>query len=204
MIDTGAFPVVIGFVIFVAILVPNILLLITYRKYRRISKLLPDPGAIGRTQPKTIDAKRGALASFLLDDWKKLPDGEIEVTRHALWTAMLLEAASDGNIDHREMQFVADLFGRMAGSEMDFRPVIQSAELVHNDKRSALSEIAKAREVSDASKAQILAGAFLVSVSDHTLSERETDCLGDIADALAIGRRDRKAMFAGITKRFGV
>lgn len=204
MFDSGTIPVIIGFVIFVAILVPNILLLITYRKYKRISKLLPDAGAIGRTQPETIDARRGAHASLLLDDWEKLPEAEIEVTRHALWTAMLLEAASDGDIDHREMQFVADLFGRLAGSEMDFRPVIQAAELVHSDKRSALSEIAKARKVSDASKEQILAGAFLVSVSDHALSERETDCLGDIADALAIGRRDRKAMFAAITERFGV
>jgi len=117
---------------------------------------------------------------------------------------MLLEAAADGNIDHREMQFVADLFGKLAGAEMDFRPVIKSAELVHGNKKAALTEIAKAGKLSTTAKEHILAGAFLVSISDHALSERETDCLGDIAEALAMGRRDRKATLQGITKRFGV
>ena len=117
---------------------------------------------------------------------------------------MLLEAAADGSIDHREMRFVADLFGRMAGKDVDFRPVIQAAELVQNDKKSALAEIAKAAKVSAPSKEHILAGAFLVSASDHALTESETDCLGHIADALAISQRDRKAILEGITKRLDV
>ena len=117
---------------------------------------------------------------------------------------MLLEAASDSSIDHREMKFVADLFGRMAGSEMEFTPVIKAAELVQSDKKSALKDIAKAREFSAECKEHILAGAVLVSVSDHALTATETACLGDIADALAIGKRDRKAILEGITRRLEI
>jgi uncharacterized tellurite resistance protein B-like protein len=94
------------------------------------------------------------------------------------------------------------LFGQIVGNELDFRPVIKAAELVQSDKKSALSEISKAETVSDTAKQQILAGAFLVSVSDHALTPHETDCLVRIADALAISRRDRKAMLEEITARF--
>lgn len=204
MFTLDRFTVVVAFIILAAILIPNILLLITYRKYKRLAKALPNPNALKQAQPGALDEKRSALAARLLEDWSRLPEEEIALTRHALWTAMLLEAASDGSIDHREMRFVADLFGRMAGNELDFRPVIQAAELVQRDRKTALAEIAKARKVSKASKEQILGGAFLVSISDHALAETETQCLGDIADALAISRRDRKAMFEGFTRRFGI
>lgn len=204
MDDLGPIPVLIGSIVFAAILIPNVLLFVTYRKYRRIAKLLPSPDAIKLAQPEAIDDRRTLLAAALLDGWASIPEAEKDVTRDALWTAMLLEAAADGNIDHREMQFVADLFGKLAGTEMDFRPVIKSAELVHENKKAALTEIAKAGKLSTTAKEHILAGAFLVSISDHALSERETDCLGDIAEALAMGRRDRKATLQGITERFGI
>ena len=204
MFNLDIFPVLIGFIILVAILVPSIFLLILYKKYIRLKKTLPDPSSIEQTEPGMIDEKRRLLASNLLDGWSKVPADEVEVTRHALWTAMLLEAASDGSIDHREMRFVADLFGQMGGDKIDFRPVIKAAELVESDKKSALREISRASKVSNASKEHILAGAFLVSVSDHALTESETACLGNIADALALHQRERKAIFEGITKRFGI
>jgi len=204
MYDLSELPVLIGFIILIAIFVPSVLLLFLYKKYLRLAKTLPNQSSIEQTQPEKLDEKRTLLASNLLDGWPEIPAHEIEVTRHALWTAMLLEAASDGSIDHREMRFVADLFGKMAGKEMDFRPVISAAELVQNDKKSALIEISKASKVSNASKEHILAGAFLVSVSDHALTDSETACLGNIADALAINQREREALFEGITKRFGI
>lgn len=204
MYNLDILPVLIGFIILVAILVPSILLLILYKKYLRIEKALPKQSYIEQAKPEILDEKRALLASNLLDGWSEIPAHELEVTRHALWTAMLLEAASDGSIDHREMRFVADLFGKMAGNQIDFRPVIKAAELVQSDKKSSLTEISKASKVSNASKEHILAGAFLVSISDHALTESETACLGDIADALAINQRERKVMFEGITKRFGI
>jgi uncharacterized tellurite resistance protein B-like protein len=204
MYNLDTLPIIIGLIILIAIFVPSILLLILYKKYLRIAKALPDQASIEQAQPETLDKKRALLASNLLDGWSEIPADELEVTRHALWTAMLLEAASDGSIDYREMRFVADLFGQMAGNEIDFRPVIKAAELVQNDKKTALSDISKASRVSIASKEHILAGAFLVSVSDHALTESETACLGDIANALSINQRDRKAIFEDITKRFGI
>ncbi len=204
MFNLDSLPVFIAFIVIAAILIPSTLLLIVYKKYLRLAKTLPNPESIERAQPEMIDEKRGLLAATLLDGWSKVPANEVEVTRHALWTAMLLVAASDGSIDHREMRFVADLFGQMGGDKIDFRPVIKAAELVESDKKSALKDISKAARVSTASKEHILAGAFLVSVSDHELRESETACLGNIADALAINRREREAIFEDITKRFGI
>jgi uncharacterized membrane protein YebE (DUF533 family) len=204
MYNLDVLPVLVGFIILIAIFVPSILLLVLYKKYLRIAKALPDKASIEQAQPEMLDEKRALLASNLLDGWSEIPADEMEVTRHALWTAMLLEAASDGSIDHREMRFVADLFGQMAGNEIDFRPVIKAAELVQNDKKTALNDISKASRVSKTSKEHILAGAFLVSVSDHALTESETACMGDIANALSINQRDREAMFEDITKRFGI
>lgn len=202
MFNSQTFPVILGLILLIAILVPNVLLWITYRKYKRVAKALPEPRELKNTQADRIDEKRAGLTARLLDDWASVSDQELEATHDALWTAMLLEAASDGSIDHREMKFVADVFGRMAGKEMDFRPVITAAELVQSDKKTALSDISKAKMVSDAAKQQILAGAFLVSVSDHALTAQETDCLVRIADALAISQRDRQDMLKEITARF--
>ncbi len=204
MFDSELFPIIVALFIVAAILIPCIALFILYRRYQKLAKTLPSPFTIQQTGEKTLVERQQALTSTLLEGWAKLPADEVEVSRHALWTAMLLEAASDGSIDHREMKFVADLFGRMSGEKMNFRPVIHAAELVERDKKSALGEIAKARGVSDASKEHILAGAFLVTICDHALTEGETACLGDIAGALGISQNDRKAIFAGITERFGL
>lgn len=204
MLNFDNIPVVIGFIIIIAILTPSILLLMMYKKYLRLAKALPDPSSIEQAQPEMIDEKRVLLASNLLDGWSKVPADEVEVMRKALWTAMLLEAASDGSIDHREMMFVADLFGQISGDKIDFKPVIKAAELVESDQKSALRDISRASGVSFDSKKHILAGAFMVSVSDHALTESETHCLGAIADALKINKRERKTIFEGITKQFGI
>ena len=204
MFVVEVWPVVIGFIVIVAILIPCVSVLRVYSRYRKVAKALPTPRSVDQAKSVTLDEKRDRLASGLLDDWQKLPQHEIELTRHALWMAMLLEAVSDGSIDRREMNFVADLFGKLAGNIVGARPVMEAAEQILGDQRSALSEISKASGISDLSKEYILAGAFLVSVSDHTLAESETDCLGDIADALAVSQRQRKAIFQSITKRFGI
>ena len=202
MFELQTIPVLVGFVLLVAIVLPTVLLWITYRKYKRIARALPDAQALGAMAPGDFGERHARLTARLLEDWAGVPEDELEMTRHALWTAMLLEAAADGSIDNREMQFIAALFGRMAGSKMDFAPVISAAGLVQRDSRSALGEVAKAKGISWASKQQVLAGAFLVSVSDHELAPQETDCLVKIADALSLSRRDRKAMLEEITRRF--
>lgn len=195
-------PVVAGVVILLAILIPNILLWITYQKYKRVAKALPDAGSITAAGAPEIEQRRAALKMRLLQDWATIPEAEVGLARHALWTAMLLEAASDGSIDHREMQFVADLFGSMSGAQMDFRPVIKAAEQVHGEKKAAMAEIGKAKGLSSLAKQQILAGAFLVSVCDHALTDHELDCLMRISDALNIGQRERKRMLTEIRERF--
>ncbi|MEC9367174.1 MAG: TerB family tellurite resistance protein [Pseudomonadota bacterium] len=200
--STETIPVLLGFILLLAILIPSILLWITYRKYKRIEKALPDAQAIEKTEARIIEQRQSALTQRLLEDWKTVAEDEVELARHTLWTAMLLEAASDGSIDHREMKFVSELFGRMGGQQVDFRPVINAAELVHKDRRSALSEVAKAKRLGAVAKQQVLAGAFLVSVCDHSLSDHELACIMDIANALGISQRDRKIMLGEIRARF--
>ena len=204
MFDAEIMPIWIGLFILIAILIPCVSALRVYSRYRKVAKALPTPASIKRTKPTTLDAKRDLLATELLEDWDKLPASEIEVTRHALWTAMLLESVSDGSIDTREIDFVADLFGKLSGQVIETELTMEAAERVHGDQKAALLEISNAGGVGNASKGYILSGAFLVSLSDHALAESETDCLGDIADALAISQRDRKAIFSGITKRLGI
>lgn len=197
-------PVWIALIIIVAILIPCISALRVYSRYRRVAKTLPAPRVIQQITPGMLDEKRDALASELLADWQNLPDRDRETTREALWTAMLLEAVSDGNIDPRELDFVADLFERMGTDSAEREPVMEAAERVHGDQKAALGSLSGASAISDPAKEYILAGAFLVSLSDHALAESETDCVGDIADALAISQRDREVMLKGITKRLGV
>ena len=76
-----------------------------YWRHRRNAGALPELSSIENIRSSMLDKQRALLASDLLNDASKLPAHEIEVTRHALWMAMLLEAASDGSIDHREMRF---------------------------------------------------------------------------------------------------
>jgi len=203
-------PVVIASIILFLILVPCIAVLIVHKRYRRVAKSLPHPKTVERAHPEKLEERRNALASDLVGDWIAVPDQEKAATRAALWTAMLLEAASDGSLDHRELHFVADLVGQMGGDDPAQdgdgadETIVEAAGRVHDDRKAALAEISKARGVSKASKEHILAGAFLVSVSDHALAESETDCLGDIADALAINQRDRKIIFKRLADRFGI
>ncbi|MEM1047127.1 MAG: TerB family tellurite resistance protein [Pseudomonadota bacterium] len=194
----------VALVIIVAISFACFFALREYRRYRRIAKTLPDPQLIQQTAPSEIDARRDQLADDLLKERAALPEAEADATREALWTAMLLEAAADGSIDDRELAFVADLFGRMTGIALEAEPVSEAAQRISKDRKAALVTISQARNTSAASKEQILAGAFLVSVADHTLAEREADCLGDIADALAVTPRDRQTILEGITKRLGI
>jgi len=171
-----------------------------YWRHRRNVSTLPVREIVEGIPRGSLGEQRNSLATDLVNDASNLPAHEMEVTHHALWMAMLLEATSDGSLDRREIKIVTDLFGQMTGKKLDFRPFVEVAELLQSDPRSALAEISKAREFSEASKQHILAGAFLVSVADRKLAEREANCLGDIADALAINPRDRKAIFDGITK----
>lgn len=200
----GTLPAVVAVIIILAIGVLCVAVLLRYVRFRRIAEVLPDPRAIARAEPMTLDEKRDLIASGLLDIAAKLPAGELEVTRQALWNAMLLETVSDGSIDPREMRFVADLFSRITGDPVDHQAVGEAAKAARGDRRSALAEIAKARTAGGAAKEYVLAGAFLVTVSDYALADSETDCLGEIADALGIGRRDSEAILSGIAKRLGV
>lgn len=197
-------PSVIAAIILVVLLAGSIHVLRIYRRDRRAAKVLPEPDSIEQAPAAVFERGRGLIAADIVESWAGLPLHEQELTRHALWTAMLLEATSDGSIDQREMRFVADLFSRMSGKPMALRPVITAAEEVQRDKKAALAEIAKASGIDIALKEHVLAGAFLVSVSDRTLAESETSCLGDIADALGVSRRARAAIFKNITKRLGV
>lgn len=194
----------IALIFVIAISALGIIGLRRYLRHRRNAGTLPDLKSIEQVQPSILDRQRALLASDLLKDASKLPAHEMEVTHHALWMAMLLEAASDGGIDHREIELVTGLFGQMTGKNMDYRPVIEAAETVQSDPKSTLAEISKASWFSNASKEHILTGAFLVSVSDQELAESEADCLGDIADVLAINPRERKAIYEGISKRLGI
>lgn len=172
-----------------------------YLRHRRNASALPDPASFQPVEPGVLNKQRALLASDLLGDASKLAAHEIELTRHALWMAMLLEAAPTGSIDPRKIRVVADLFGQMTGNKLDYGSIIESVELVQGDRKSALVEISKANRVSKASKEHILAGALLVSVSDRTLEDNELEVLGDIADALAINQHDRQAIYEDITKR---
>ena len=172
-----------------------------YLRHRRNASALPDPASFQPVEPGVLNKRRALLTSDLLSDASKLAAHEIELTHHALWMAMLLEAAPTGSIDPRKIRVVADLFGQMTGNKLDYGSIIESVELVQGDRKSALVEISKANRVSKASKEHILAGALLVSVSDRTLEDNELEFLGDIADALAINQHDRQAIYEDITKR---
>ena len=195
--------VVIALIFVIAIGVRGVASLLGFWRHRRNVSALPDPEAVEAIQRGPLEEQRAILARELQNDASKLPAHEMEVTHHALWMAMLLEAASDGSIDRREIETVTGLFGQMTGTKLDYRPVVEAAEHLQTDPKSALADIGKAKGFSNASKKHILAGAFLVSVADRKLADSEANCLGDIADALAINPRDRKAIYQGITKRLG-
>lgn len=204
MTVSNLLPIIVAFIIVAAILIICVYVLRRYARYLRIAETLPDPVAIQSTEAQVIDEKRDRLAAQLVDDWPNLPPGERDVTRNALWKAMILVTASDGSIDLRETRFVADLFGRIIRAETETELTVEAAERVQRQPKAALADISRASGVSKTSKEFILAGAFLVSVSDHALAEVEADCLGDIAGALAINERERKAIFNGMTERFGL
>ena len=204
MMTSNMLPASIALIILLAITFVAIFVRRRFARYRQIAQTLPDARTIGQTASQELDEKRNALADALIADERTLPESEREIVNHALWTAMLLESVSDGTIDRREMEFVADLFSRLSEREMEYHPVAEAAGQIRADRRKALAEIAKAASAERKSKEFILAGAFLVSVSDHALADAETDCIGDISDALGLNQRDRKEMLTAITRRFGL
>lgn len=167
-------------------------------------RVLPSRADVDSVQSPALQEQRERLAAALIQDAKTLPAHETELAHHALWMAMLLEAASDENINYREIRFVASLFGQMTETEVAFQTVLDAAEGVLGARETALAEIAKARDISHAAKAHILSGAFLVSLTDRDLADTEADCLGSIADALGLDAEQRKDIYADITERLTV
>lgn len=204
MTVSSLLPIIAAGIIIAAILAICIYALRRYARYLRIAETLPDPIAIQTTEARIIDEKRDRLAAQLVEDWPKLLPNERDVVRRALWQAMILVTASDGSIDMRETRFVSDLFSRIIRAETETELTMEAAERVQRHPKAALADIARASGASAAAKEFILAGAFLVSVSDHALAEVEADCLGDIATALAVSERERKTMFRRMTERFGI
>ena len=82
-----------------------------YWRHRRNVSTLPDREIVEGIPRGSLREQRMSLATDLLNDASNLPAHETEVTHHALWMAMLLEATSDGSLDRREIQIVTDLFG---------------------------------------------------------------------------------------------
>ncbi len=170
-------------------------------RMRRNLTTLPAETDIGAVGNRALANERALLTNELIAATKTLPQHEIALVHSALWMAMLLETSADGSIDHREIGFVADVFGQITGRRMDIQFVVDAAEDVQRKPQAALQEIAKGQEASLESRQYVLTGAFLVSLMDRSLDAGESDCLGDIADTLGIGREERKALYAQIMQR---
>lgn len=198
----------IGTVIWVAVIICLVvglgLLISAVRRVvrmRRNLNTLPSESDLGSVGQRALAKERALLTNELLDATKTLPQHELELVRSALWMAMLLETSADGSIDHREIGFVADVFGQIIGRRMDIQFVIDAAQNVQTNPQSALHEIAKARGISLESRQYVLTGAFLVSLTDRSLDSGESDCLGDIADTLGVTPADRKSLYGNIMGR---
>lgn len=169
-------------------------------------------GAIGKKQQKFdnlelsgISPSRIAdlgrkLASRLAEDAGRVTKHEFEITRHALWMAMLLEAGADDDIDDREVEFVSTLYGRLIAKKPGEVHIADAGDEILGNRQGALTEIAKAKDVSLASKQHIVWGAFLVSISNYAMEPSEAKCLNEIADALSLGSQDREATFQMMSK----
>lgn len=170
-------------------------------RMRRNLTTLPAETDIGAVGQRALANERALLTNELLEATKTLPQHEVALVHSALWMAMLLETSADGSIDHREIGFVADVFGQITGRRMDIQFVLDAAEDVQRKPQTALQEIAKGQEASLESRQYVLTGAFLVSLMDRSLDSGESDCLGDIADTLRIGPDERKALYSQIMQR---
>lgn len=164
-------------------------------------------GALGRKQqrfdhleltgvsPAKIAALGKKLASRLAEDSGRVTKHELEITRHALWMAMLLEAGADDDIDDREVEFVSTLYGRLIATEPRHGHIADAGDEILGNRQGAFAEIAKAKDVSLRSKQHILWGAFLVSISNYAMEPSEAKCLNEIADALSLASKDRETTF---------
>lgn len=148
--------------------------------------------------------RRASLGNNLIHAASALPAEDRDLVHHALWHAMLLEAASDGGVDPREVRFVAEFFGRLSGRKLPGDSAIEAAEHIASHPQRALTEIAKARETTEASRRCVLESAMLVSLADGELVASEANRLGDIADALGIGLDERRAIYSAMTNRLKV
>ncbi|MEM7461867.1 MAG: hypothetical protein AAF362_04225 [Pseudomonadota bacterium] len=150
--------------------------------------------------PKKIAELGKELAARLAKDAKRVPKHELEITRHALWMAMLLEAGADDDIDDREVKFVSTLYGRLIANEPGHSHITDAGDRIQEDRKGALAEIAKAKNVSLQSKQNILWGAFLVSISNYAMEPSEAKWLVEIADTLAMNAQERDATFKAMSE----
>lgn len=150
--------------------------------------------------PKKIAELGKKLAARLAKDANRVPKHELEITRHALWMAMLLEAGADDDIDDREVKFVSTLYGRLIANEPGHTHITDAGDKIQQDRKGALAEIAKAKNVSLQSKQNILWGAFLVSISNYAMEPSEAKWLVGIADALAMNAQDRDITFKALSE----
>lgn len=146
-------------------------------------------------------ARREKLGGDLIRAAAALPAQDRDLTHHALWHAMLLEAGSDGAIDAREVRFIAEFFGRLSGRRLAADSAVEAADYIAANPQRALGEVAKARGASPASRRCIIESAMLVSLANGELVESEAARLGDIADALGLGLEERRAIYAQMTRR---
>jgi Tellurite resistance protein TerB len=166
-----------------------------YWKNKNIQKRLPDAKRVGAVEKDRLLELRRTLGARLERDAARLPRHEVELTRHALWLAMLLEAGADDDIDDAEIDFVVKLYGEIVTNEPNQKFILDAGTRVLGDRNSALSEIAKAAGVGMQSKMHILQGAFLVSIANNVLEPAEANCLREIADALGLSADERALMF---------
>lgn len=182
-------------VTFIVALLAIALIARRYLKNKSILKRLPDAKRVGALEQDRLLELRRTLGQRLERDAARLPKHEVELTRHALWLAMLLEAGADDDIDAKETDFVAKLYGEIVSNEPNRRFIRDAGARVLSDRNSALSEIAKASGVSMQSKVHILQGAFLVSIANNVLEPSEANWLREISDALGIIADDRALLF---------
>ena len=163
--------------------------------------LAPELATRGAIDAQAFSKQRAMLGKELIASAKELPEHEREIVHHALWHAMLLEAASDGSIDAREVRFVVDFFGELSGRAVASEAAIEAAERLAARPQAAIAEIAKAQGASYPSRQHILEAAFLVSLADGELIESEANRLGDISDVLGFSLAERQGIYTELTNR---
>lgn len=192
-------PVETAIVILSAIAIGALLAIAAFVRRRmsknRIRASLPGAKSVGALEQDHLLELRRTLGTRLSRDAARLPRHEVELTQHALWLAMLLEAGADDGIDASEIDFVAKLYGEIVSNEPRRYQVFEAGDQVLRNRNLALFEIAKASDVSMQSKMHILQGAFLVSVANNVFEPAEANWLREIADALAIGADEQALMF---------